>query len=366
MTLDSFLDCDCVQPNQSQSHPTEREGWIIDKSQRTHEDFTEYLTSHLVVCLEMELNYKTGIRSSLIDSVAVDEFGVSTDWMSACPVCGFDGCTSHDPPKTIRKIKCDPTIRGKEILIWGSPIPSEEFVRRLPLENIKKYFVPRPQDSLHTHTLIPQQQRSIPIQIAQNAWEFFRAYYPAWVHIFGNYRRHYLRSWWAQFRSYETNLLDLDNWPEVSQKFQGGLHFENCSRDNFGDITHFDAEIRTQDASTDLEQVVSARALSKAIFLKSAQLATEGVIEMPVKKKAIILPLIEELNRGCVNHRRPDFYGHTKQSFDLTLEERHGSFMRGLAEEFFSQVKPFLSEFEARCVTNCIVNPIRHRRPKFA
>jgi hypothetical protein len=343
--------------------PSKKSGWIIDEKQKTREDFTEYLTNRLMVCLEMELNYKTGIHDSTIESVSKDEFGVdATEYgLPECPVCGENDCIRHDPPKTIRVIRHDSTVRGKEIIVWGSPISTEEFAKRLPLENIKKYFVPRPQDSLHTHTLIPNQNKAIPIQIAQNTWQLFRAYYPAWVHIFGNYRKHFLRSNWAQWKNYQVNALDTAWWPYACHKFQGGLHFANCNKDYDGNLSSFDAEIRTQDASTNLEQIVSARALSKAIFLKAAQLSNEGVIEMPEERKEIILPIIEALNSGCAK-----IWREGKRTYDMELESKHGRFMKELAAEFFSQVRPLLSEFEARCVGNCIANPIRLRRTKFA
>jgi hypothetical protein len=357
LTLDSFID--------TTSESRQKWTWKLKKEAKTEKDFTPYLAKNLVVCLEMELNYKMGVTDSTFDEVCQTELGVpASESMPDCPVCGDDDCEEHDPPKTIRVVKSDCTIRGKEIIVWGSPIPSEEFAKRLPLENIKKYFAPRPQDSLHTHALIPHnlQTHDIPIQIAQNSWEFFRAYYPAWVHIFGNYKKHLLRSSWAQWKSYSTSLLNVDNWAYASHKFQGGLHFSNCSL-NFDSsmITHFDAEIRTQDASTDLEQIVSARALSKAIFLKSAQLASEGIIEMSDSRKSIVLPVISAINNGCERAwREGNPYG--KKTYDMTLESKHGAFMKDLAVEFFNQVREFLSPFEAKCVENCIANPVRFRR----
>jgi hypothetical protein len=357
ITLDDFV-CNLKGPSRKWT-------WKIDESQKTTEDFAPFLAKNLVVCLEMELNYKSGVNDYIFEPVCETELGVpADDNMPDCPVCGEEDCTAHTPPKQIRIVKDDCTVRGKEIIVWGSPISSEDFARSLTLENIKKYFAPRPQDSLHTHTLIPHDLRAnpIPIQVAQNAWQFFRAYYPAWVHIFGNYRKHFLRSNWAQWKNYSTDAVDASWWPYACHKFQGGLHFSRClmSLDE-RKITHFDAEIRTQDATTDLEQVIAARALSKAIFVKSAELGNEGVIEMSEDRKTVILPIIADLNNGCnKTWREGNPYG--TRTFDNTLEERHGRFMRELANEFFSQVKPFLSDFEARCVSNCITNPVRFRR----
>lgn len=309
---------------------TKVEDETTTKTTKTKEDFVPYLTENLVTCLEMELDFRSfgsnyeGIR---------DKFG------------------------EIGEIKTDPTIHnGREIIVWGTKTPSEEFAKRLPLDNIKKYFMVNRCDSMHSHVLDPSSlggsdtRKGIPLVIAKNGWTVFQAFYPGWVYIFGNYKGCMLRGDWAKWQTRMITSDKSDWWESVQAKFAGGMHFENSSLGYLKDqITRFDVEIRTQDGTTELDQIVSARALSKAIFLLGAKLAySHGQVRVPTIRFTPILRLIDKIDDAAY-------------SLSLDIETPYGSVMKDSAEELYSQVKGFLSKYEASCVKSCIENPVRNR-----
>jgi hypothetical protein len=333
---------------------------VLDKGQRTSEDLTPFLRDNLVVSLEMELDFKTQWRGFY--KVSKDILGVQTPsayeeqefiaWN--CPTCESSpyDC-KHDSPTLIRQIKEDPTIHGREFIIWGSKIPSEEFPNRLPLDEIKKYFHITTKDSMHTHTLISpyltpaEDQDKVPVIVGRNAWQFYRAYYPAWVYIFGNYKGCFLRSYWAKWNNYRLNPASLLFFHDASQR-RDGMHFYRSRIGNSNNFERFDVEIRTQDASTDIEQIIAARSLSKAVFLKAGYLSTMGLVEMPDPRRGQVMEIIDGLNSAAVGNL-PD------------AETRYGAFMRDQAIELYAQVKDYLSKYEASCVRSCIENPVRNR-----
>lgn len=360
--------------------------WTVDPDQRTKKDWTPYLSEKLVVSLELEYNFKNGVetvvtnelgrevdRHNTFDPVSETEVGVHEGEHSRCPVCGSSGCWKCDLPKTIRIVKPDCTIHGREFIVIGSSIPSEEFVKRLPIENIKKYFESDKEDSMHSHILIPGNSEEIPVSIGQNTWQLFRAYYPAWAYIFGNFKGHILRGYWAVWNDYHYDATDFDYWwngdddsgsshdiivntpRPIARRYKHGLTFASCHVNGFNEkvFTHFDVEIRQTDASQDLEQIVSARALSKALVLKGAQLANHGVIDIPEDRWETIKPVIEDINRSQ----------GVRSSIDSTLERRQGKTMRAMAKDFYREMADLLTPYEQHCVRHCIESPVRKRHP---
>lgn len=359
--------------------------WTVDPKQRTETDWTPYLEQKLLVSLELEYNFKEGVetitkdefgkeqRHNTFDSAAREEVGVSEGDYASCPVCGDSGCWKCDPPKTIRIVKADCTIKGREFIVIGSPIPSEEFVKRLPLANIRKYFEPCYMDSMHSHVLIPSHNEKIPVSIGQNMWQLFRVYYPAWAYIFGNRKGSIIRGNWATWHDYDEDASDFDYWwnsgnentvkestpRTIARRYKHGLTFASCYVDEDKKVfNHFDVEIRQTDASQDPEQIVAARSLSKALVLKSAQLATKGVINIPEDRWTEIEPIIRDINRSNSSGLFTDL--------DLKLEQRQGAKMRAMAKEFYKDIRDLLTPYERQCVKRCVLNPIRKRHPNHA
>jgi hypothetical protein len=339
---------------------------VMDKGQRTSEDLTPFLQDNLVVSHELELDFKSGMRtefyanSGRILGVAVGEDYGSYDFACwNCPTCPQHPMScKHDSPTLIREIKPDCTIGGREFIIWGSKIPSEEFPNRLPLDDLKKYFHITTKDSMHTHILLspyltPEEDLGkIPLIVAKNAWIFFRAYYPAWVYIFGNYKGSFLRSHWAEWTTYRKNPSSSD-WYYENSNGRTGMHFYRSSFDtDRGAFNRFDAEIRTQDGSLDIEQILAARCLSKAVFLKGGYLSTMGLVEMPDPRYGQVMETIHHLNDAAMAREYKVF---------TDAETRYGAFMRDQAIELYAQVKDYLSKYEASCVRSCIENPVRNR-----
>ncbi len=356
-----------------------KEKWTFDPKQRTRTDWTPHLAEKLLVSLELEYNFKAGVetvktddfgrvidRHNTFDPVAREEVGIigATD---NCPMCGQDGCWKCDLPKAIRMVKTDCTIHGREFIVIGSNYSSEEFVKRLPLDNIRKYFEPCHEDSMHSHVLIPSYKEKIPVSIGQNVWQLFRVYYPAWAYIFGNRKGSIIRGQWGIWNDYDEDANDFDYWwnannestdsedhRTIACRFKKGLTFASCKADEDEKVfTHFDVEIRQTDASQDPEQIVAARSLSKALVLRGAQLANKGVIGIPNKRWNAIAPVIQDINRA----------NKTKSSRDYTLERRQGATMRKMAKEFYRDMRDLLTPYERHCVKRCVLNPVRKRNP---
>lgn len=326
--------------------------WTVDEKEKTIEDFTPYLKEKLVVSLEMELDWYYGGGGGETWEKAI---GLKNDMPYACPVCETDACGIHDPPSLIRMAKNDSTINGKELIVWGMPISSMEFARRLPLAGIRRHFHVKRHDSMHTHTLISEytnpNPKKIPVVIARNAWNLFRAYYPAWVYIFGNYPRQFHRSEWGAWKRYNVTADNYEDWRYESQnKFNGGLHF-NQTHIVDGMIDRFDAEIRTQDGSTWLDQIVAARSMSKALFLRASDLANSGLIGITGERLEEVNDITYTLNK-IVGYEPVD------------VETQFGQTMKMRAYELVGQLAPYLDRFETACIKNCIDHPVRHRRHK--
>ena len=125
-----------------------------------------------------------------------------------CPVCGNIDCWSHLPNNLIRAIERDGSINGWEFIIYGSTITSEEFSKRLPIDEFRQYFKVTESDSMHIHLLLTNQIVNIPTIILKNFWQLVRYFYPAWAYLFGNTQRTYIRNnHYSNFADFGSSFL---------------------------------------------------------------------------------------------------------------------------------------------------------------
>ena len=260
-----------------------RVAWLMrkEKGYVSDKDYTDYLSRHLQIGLELELDFKEGV---VIDGEDLrKEFGVSPTpyhTMDGCQICGSSGCYVHIPPNMIRAAEHDGSINGWEFIIYGSTLTSEEFAKRLPLTKLQKYFRITTRDSCHAHALIANQKQPIHTSVLRNVWQLYRFYYPAWAWLVGNTYEHILRpSSYAGFCKFETSGVETGFMSELgSIPRDGGLYFGNMEPTDETYNQELHVEIRTADASLDLEQLIVIRAITKALFVRAAQLANFGTV----------------------------------------------------------------------------------------
>lgn len=339
---------------------TLKPAWRFRTKDATKEDFTPYLRGNLIFGLELEYDFKTPSNPPS-ESVIQDVYGIEPTAYHhppACPVCGKIECWNHLPENLIRSIEKDSSVNGWEFIIYGSNLDSETFLRRLPMAKLKRYFNPTQHDSLHVHAMLVHNIVRLPTVIAKNLWQLFRFYYPAIVNLFGNYsaEQGFLRISEHDGQSYAH--FPLYKRSPYSMGWANGLneHDNNTSRAGLyfcktpiarPYLDSFDVEIRTPDSTFDAEQIVMARALTKALILRAAQLSNFGLIsietnkEMWEKVRAIIVKL---------EARKP-------------IGSDDEAFMRDLTVKLMKEVSPFLSEFERICMIHLIETPVRHRDP---
>jgi len=312
-----------------------------------NDDFISYLEKNISVGLEMEFDYKD---EEVSHEVLRREFGVSpTSYheIPSCPICGESGCWKHIPNNLIRAIERDGSIRGQEFIIYGNNLDSEDFVSRLPIEKMKQYFEITERDSMHVHILLVNQVQDIPILILKNFWQLFRYYYPAWVNLFGNTRSTYLRdSSYSEFNNYKISPTNDSTFRGIiGENREKGLNLKMVQLHK-NKIRHLDVEIRTNDASFYIEQIVLARALSKALFVRASQLSNYGLISVDKNKVTWrkIKETIEQLN---------------SRSSSMTIDE---NFLYDLTKSLFSDVSQFLTKYERDCFMNVMNKPVRNRR----
>jgi hypothetical protein len=342
--------------------------WVFDKEQRITEDFTAYLQQNMGVSLEMEYNPKK--RETC-----------SHSWASEI----------SNERNMIWNIHEDCTLRhgGQEFVISALPIRSEEFATRLPIKVFRDHFETGPQCSIHTHAIVLPygNHKPIPIAIAKNAWQLFRAYYPGWVYLFGNYKGRMLRSNWATWReSYTASPLSTLGWHERvacgEKRSHSGLAFDDCitERDTHYDpvtgepvsrfrgirglpteIEQFDAEIRVSDSTMELDQIVALRALTKALFVRAADLANVGVIDLSPRRSREALDITRDIEQSIGDRYSTHHGEYISGPVDMSLEERRGPIMKRIALAFYNEVRPYLTPFEKRNVKSCLIRPVRHR-----
>jgi len=230
----------------------------------------------------------------------------------------------------------------------------------LPLTKIAAHFIPTWRNSLHTHAMIVHNITRIPQVIVKNVWQLFRFYYPGWVYIFGNFPREqgFLRNQsgaghdYVPFKLFNRTPFS-DRWTYTVSHAKhvengGGLYLgksEMAEAMSEPELDYFDVEIRTSDSTTDLEQIVGIRALTRALVIRAAQLSNFGLISIETNK---------------------DTWAQSKAT-TLKLNTRSGltdldeAFMKSMALDFAKELSPFMSEYERQCVRNLIEKPVRTR-----
>ncbi|TLX65605.1 MAG: hypothetical protein E6L02_08090 [Thaumarchaeota archaeon] len=325
--------------------------WNFDITKAANEEnWVEYLHRNLQIGLELELDWNNS--SAISSSELARIFGVRPTGyhdIPPCSVCGNNGCWKHLPTNYIRAIETDSSIEGMEFILYGNNLPSEDFAKNFPLEKIRKYFKSTENDSLHSHALLVNNVRKIPRVIVQNTWQLFRYYYPSWAYLFGNFSREkgYIRKHprgYSDFNHWKITPFN-EHWDREILKFshKGGMSFEHIDISNEM-ISQFDLEIRASDASTDMEQILGVRALTKAIILRGAQLAEFGLISVEVNKEN--WKTTRELITSVIERK-------------ITPEQEQA--IKIQAKDFLMELSPFLSEMERTVITNLIEKPVRER-----
>ena len=342
--------------------------WKIDKSQALSENWVEFLRAKMGVAFELEYNYK---------------------WETTCTK-SWQNELNHER-NMIHDIHDDPTLasnEGQEFVIEALPqVSSEEFAARLPMKVFRDHFETGGHCGMHTHVIVLPygKHKPVPIQIAKNGWQLFRAFYPGWIHLFGNYPKRLLRSRWATWKN---NFIESPtkepSWGHKSwattaaedKRHNGGISFEDCklmeeyeddegrTRQKFEEelrptLTKFDAEIRVSDSTHELDQIVACRALSKALFLRSADLATVGVIDLPDAMESQVMEIARDV-QSSIQDRFFKVYD-VDDGVDDGLEARQGQAMRSNAVAFVREMQPYLTPYEMKQVRSCLINPVRRR-----
>lgn len=328
--------------------------WRFKQSLATKEDYTSTIARSLNIGLEMELDFKPD--SNVTASNLKRWFGVGpTEYhtLPPCPDCGSNSCWKHLPDNLIRALERDSSIAGEEFIIYGSLIDSEEFARRLPIEKMKEHFVATERDSLHIHALLLHDFKAIPNVVAKNLWQLYRFYYPSIVFIFGNHspKQGLLRnSHYANFGFFGKSPF-LKRWgvnfnAHNNDGARAGLFFGETPVQN-DMMQSFDVEIRTPDATLDLEQIIAAKAVTKAFILRAAQLSNYGLISVETDKDQwdTIKSVVNKLNSKT------------------EVSSRDMDFMKSHSIRLLRELSPFLSEFERRCIKSVIEYPVRDRNP---
>ena len=333
------------------------QAWVIDKERKVTGDYATLFQTDMGVCLELEYNPR---RPELCKNYWQDEINRERNM--------------------IWEIETDLTLHkgGQEFVIEAMPIRSEEFATRLPLQVFRDHFQTGPNASMHSHAiLLPYaKHKPIPIVIAQNAWQLFRAYYPGWVYLFGNYKGKMLRSSWAVWEQYNDSPQNLRDWLEHAthnKRGRSGLSFSDCVNDHMemhtapltDPITRFNAEIRTSDSTQELDQIIACRALTKALFVRAADLANSGFISLTAEREAEARQIASDIEHsitisyGCAGG--DPYIDSSKPKTDFALEDRQGAACGNIAVAFYNEVRPYLTPFEKRCVKSCLIRPVRQR-----
>jgi hypothetical protein len=233
---------------------------------------------------------------------------------------------------------------GQEFVIKAiQGLSSEEFAARLPLNVFRKHFTTSQKCSMHSHSILfpYEAHRPIPSVIALNAWQLFKAYYPGWIYLFGNYPGRMIRTTWGIWRNANATLTGI-----APPSGSSGIDFLRCDFQDNGTVTNWDVEIRSTDSTQELDQIITCRALSKAIFVRAADLANTGFIALPEDRELTAMNVADDLGIHFP---------------DSTLEERQGETMKRVAIDFYKEMRPYLSPFEKQNVRSCLMNPVRHR-----
>jgi hypothetical protein len=128
------------------------------------------------------------------------------------------------------------------------------------------------------------------------------------------------------------------------------MHFIQSYHDDAANVVgEFDMEIRTHDATQEIDQIVGARAFTRAFPLKGAELSTKG--------GAILTPEARKMNQSIT---QPIYrYLNSYRKFELSKEQI--VYMKENAKSLLFEMAPYLTNFEIHNIENLIENPVRER-----
>ena len=337
-------------------------------------DWIDYFKKHLVMGLELELDYKDEFvrEDGIYDDESGDTlpneyredlhyklyktFGIKVGCYHSkpsCKVCGQSECYAHMPDNLIRAITEDSTIEGLEFIIYGNNLTSKEFSSRLPLDLIKRDFYVTDADSCHVHLLLPNQKKTIPSTFLRNLYQMYRRFYPAYAYLFGNNKESILRqdsfSRWNEF-SLSALMHNISFLKAKCDRY--GFNFNTLqlvstiSRDEADSIEYYtdmDIEFRTADASLDMGQIVALRATAKAMFLRAVEISEYGIMQIPKKEMIITKKIIELLN----SHK------------EVGNEMR--DVMKAYSKNLLVEISPYLDTLEVNEYNKLMEEPIHSR-----
>jgi len=365
ITSETIDDSDVIKFGRKKLRADIKPKWRFRTKDATESDLTEYFRDNVVVGIELELDFKP--NRPISDSQLLRLFGTEhTEYhhLPACPSCGRAECWSHLPDNLIRAIERDASIEGWEFIVYGGRLAPEEFARRLPLNKMAAHFKPTWRNSIHSHAMLVHNIAKVPQVIIKNAWQLFRFYYPGWVYLFGNFSREqgFLRSQpassdYVPFKLFNKSPFSTRWIRDVSyathKQNGGGMYFgkfgeagaARLAELNKPELTKFDIEIRTSDSTTDMEQIVGLRGLTKGMVVRSAQLSNFGLISVETDKETWekVKAVTQKLNARS------------------GLTEEDEAFMKAQAIAFVKELAPFLSEYERMCLKSLIEKPVRTR-----
>jgi hypothetical protein len=314
----------------------------LDEKKAIKQDFTQYLKDNVGVGFEIELARKgTTVPYFEEFGVHTNDDGTSVAPSQTCNICQDPNCWNHLPSKLIRNITWDGG--GREFLFYATNLSSEEYASKIPLASLKKYFYPVISAGFHTHAMILHAKAPIPPIIPQNIWQLFRIYYVGYVWMFGNQPSSFIRGSYAYWNGI--------HYPPPSENTitttgHQGIHFNQSfygSGDYSDHLIHFDMEIRTADSTLDLGQLIAGRAISKALTVRSAELSTIGLLQIP---KELLDPIYET-------------YRHITGGYEISEGEK--KFMKENALAMYADFYHLLSPFERKCMKGIIEDPVRDR-----
>lgn len=312
------------------------------------DELLSYINKNVVIGLELELDFKNS-ESRDIDYQEI--FGVSpTNYheLPRCQTCGLYECFQHIPQNLIRAIERDSSIEGYEFIIYGNNLSSKEFIKRLPLDQLRRYFKVTFRNSCHIHILIPNQIKPLPLIILKNLWQIYRYYYPAICYLTGStYGKVIRNSHYATWRSF--NVSAITDFESCIHGDRAGLYYGNCTFDN-NQCIFLNVEMRTPDSTLNPLKLILLRALGKALLLRAVELSKWGVFNVDYDQNKWLA--IKEIARNINDH--------------IDISEDRLQFMKELSIELYHDLAQFLDQLERKAFKEIIEKPeFLNRRNKY-
>lgn len=347
-------------------------GWALDSKEKIETDLVGYLTDNIKVGFELELGWR-GDRVEIEEEIDWEkEFGLTPPDLASnyfsrigeyCVICSRTDCYDHMPPHLIHDVGSDGD--GREFRVYCTSLSSECFIKFFPIEALRKYYRTGKNSGFHLHARIEHSKFPIPLIVINNVWQLYRCYYPAWAYMFGNYNNEktgFMRSpsYGQHYFQYQDSLEHFKESGIGSKQF--AIHF---GRSRYGTgkwnncLEGLDMEVRTPDSTLNLGQIVGARALTKALLIRAAEMSNYGFLSKLPKKN-------QDFINSHTMRERADSYS------DYEIPLKHSKilcrddlpYMKENAGDFFNEVYEYLTPFERPIVKRLIDSPVRDRADK--